>query len=165
MVESLRGLAKKKLNCPLMSEHKHKEVFIDGAISSEFIAQSIAKHSSKYSIGGHSIFLGQVRNDKVEEKTVKAIEYSAYEEAANLAFHTIREDAFQKFDLTCLHIYHSLGTIQAGEICFFVFTSSAHRKPAIEACEWIVERVKKEVPIWGKEMFEDESIQWKVNNS
>ena len=76
----------------------------------------------------------------------------------------VREDAFNKYDLTCMHIYHSLGKVNAGEICLFVFTSSAHRKAAIDACEEVVERIKKELPIWGLELFEDDTYQWKENN-
>jgi molybdopterin synthase catalytic subunit len=63
-----------------------------------------------------------------------------------------------------MHIYHSLGKVNAGEICLFVFTSSAHRKAAIDACEEVVERIKKELPIWGRELFEDDTYQWKENN-
>ena len=77
--------------------------------------------------------------------------------------HEIREAIFSKYDLTCMHVYHSLGTVAAGEISLFVFTSSAHRKPAIQACEEIVERLKAELPVWGKEIFADETHQWKEN--
>ncbi|MEP0711483.1 MAG: molybdenum cofactor biosynthesis protein MoaE, partial [Algoriphagus sp.] len=94
-----------------------KKVFLEGAISPEFIADSIAKHQGKHSIGAHNIFLGQVRGDEVGEQKVVAIEYTAYEEMANEKLHEIREAAFEKFDLTCLHIYHSLGTVKVGEIC------------------------------------------------
>ena len=62
-----------------------------------------------------------------------------------------------------MHIYHSLGKVNVGGISLFVFTSSKHRKPAIEACSELVERIKKELPVWGKEMFEDESYIWKQN--
>ena len=146
-----------------MSSHKPKNVFIAGAIPPEFIGESISKHSSKKDIGAHSIFLGQVRNDTINEKTVIAIDYSAYEEMANEKFHEIREAAFEKYPLNCMHIYHSLGKVSTGEICLFVFTSSKHRKDAIDACEYLVERIKAEAPVWGKEVFEDESYNWKVN--
>lgn len=146
-----------------MEEKKKKKVFIEGAISPSFIADSIAKHSSKKDIGAHSIFLGQVRNDIINEQIVAAIEYSCYQDMADPILHEIREDCFAKFNLTCLHIYHSLGLIKSGEICLFVFTSSKHRKSAMEACDYLVERIKKEVPIWGKEIFEDQNTQWKVN--
>ncbi len=146
-----------------MTEKKKHKVFIEGAITPIFICDSIAKHSTKTSIGGHSIFLGQVRNDIIETKEVTAIEYSAYDVMAEEKFHEIRETAFKKFDLTCMHIYHSLGKVKSGEICLFVFTSSAHRKDAIKACNWIVEEIKANVPIWGKEFFGGESFVWKEN--
>ncbi|WP_459211712.1 molybdenum cofactor biosynthesis protein MoaE [Aquimarina rhabdastrellae] len=143
---------------------KHKNVFIQGAISAEFIGNSIAKHQTKTSIGAHNIFLGQVRADVIEGKEVAAIEYTAYEEMANAAFDEIREMTFDKYDLTCMHIYHSLGTVKAGEICLFVFVSSPRRKVVLEALEFVVEKVKAETAIFGKEIFEDETHQWKVNS-
>ena len=146
-----------------MNEKKPKNIFIRGAIASSFIADSIQKHSSKTGIGGHSIFLGQVRADVIEEKKVSSIEYTAYEEMALQKMDNIREDIFAKYPLACMHVYHSLGNIAAGEICLFVFTSSAHRKAAIDACEETVERLKAELPIWGKEFFEDATYQWKEN--
>ena len=146
-----------------MTEKKPKNIFIQGPIASSFIADSIQKHSSKIDIGGHSIFLGQVRADIIDGKKVSFIEYTSYEEMALEKMHIIREDVFAKYPLTCMHVYHSLGNIAAGEICLFVFTSSAHRKAAIDACEETVERLKAELPIWGKEFFEDASYQWKEN--
>jgi molybdopterin synthase catalytic subunit len=144
-------------------ENKTKNIFIEGAIQSDFIAGSIEKHRTKTSIGGHSIFLGQVRADDINGKQVAAIEYTSNTEMALSAMHRIREEIFSKYPLTCLHVYHSLGKISAGEICLFVFTSAPHRKAAIDACEEIVERLKAELPIWGKEVFSDESHQWKQN--
>ena len=76
----------------------------------------------------------------------------------------IRESIFEKYELTCMHVYHSLGKVAAGEISLFVFTSSPHRKAAIDACEETVERLKAELPVWGKEIFTDETHQWKENN-
>ncbi len=146
-----------------MQEAKKKNSFREGPISPAFVGESIAKHSVKTDIGAHSIFLGQVRNDTIDGKQVMAIEYTAYQEMAEAAFHIIREAAFSKYNLTCLHIYHSLGRVEAGEICLFVFTSSKHRRSAIDACNEIVERIKKEVPVWGKEVFADETYAWKEN--
>ncbi len=136
---------------------------MQGAIPPEKIANSVANHQSKTNIGAHSIFLGQIRADEVDGKTVTAIDYTAYEEMAEKVFHEIREAAFAKFDITCAHIYHSLGKIKVGELCLFVFTSSAHRKIAIAATNFFVEEIKAKVPVFGKEIFEDETHQWKVN--
>ncbi|OFZ12532.1 MAG: molybdopterin converting factor [Bacteroidetes bacterium RIFCSPHIGHO2_02_FULL_44_7] len=140
-----------------------KNCFKEGPISPAFIAESIAHHQVKTNIGAHQIFLGQVRKDRIGEKDVQAIEYSAHEEMANKEFHAIREEAFEKFDLTCMHIYHSIGTVQVGEICLFVFVSSAHRKSAQVAIEFLVEAIKIRVPVFGKEVFADQTHVWKVN--
>ncbi len=147
-----------------MNEKKIIKVFVKGGISAQFIADSIAKHSSKHDIGAHSIFLGQVRADVKNGKEVKAIEYTAYEEMADEVFHNIREAAFSKYALSCMHIYHSLGTVHAGEVSLFVFTSSKHRGDAIAACSEIVEAIKKDAPVWGRELFAEGGV-WKVNGS
>jgi len=147
----------------MMTDKKPKNIFTQGAIAASFIADSIQKHSSNKSIGAHSIFLGQVRADVLNDKLVTAIEYTAFTEMVLPIMHTIREAIFAKYNLTCMHIYHSLGKVNSGEICLFVFTSSAHRAMAIDACEEVVERIKKELPIWGKELFENEEYRWKEN--
>jgi len=146
-----------------MNEKKMKDIFMDGPIPAGFIADSIQKHSTKTNIGAHSIFLGQVRADELLDRKVAAIDYTTYKEMALEKMHEIRESIFAKYELTCMHVHHSLGTINAGEICLFVFTSSKHRKTAMDACEEVVELIKAELPVWGKEIFEDDSYIWKTN--
>ncbi|MBK7964144.1 MAG: molybdenum cofactor biosynthesis protein MoaE [Bacteroidetes bacterium] len=146
-----------------MSEKKRKNIFIEGPISPDFIAQSIANHQSKTDVGAHAIFLGQVRADVLNDKTVTAIDYSSYVPMAEEILQEIREAIFAKYPLTCMHIYHSLGRVDVGQISLFVFTSSAHRKEAQDACAELVERLKAEVPVWGKEILNDDSYIWKEN--
>jgi molybdopterin synthase catalytic subunit len=146
-----------------MQGNKIRNIFHQGAIPPSFIAESIQKHHTQTAIGGHSIFLGQIRADEKDGKKIASIEYTAYNQMALEKMNGLREDIFAKYPITCLHVHHSLGKINAGEICFFVFASSPHRKAAIEACTETVERIKAELPIWGKEFFEDESFQWKEN--
>lgn len=146
-----------------MKADKIKNIFVAGSVSPSFIAESIQKHSAKTSIGGHSIFLGQVRADEIDGKKIRAIEYTSYKELALQKMSMIKEDMFKKYSLSCMHVYHSLGNVAAGDICLFVFASSSHRKAAIDACAETVERLKAELPIWGKELFEDDSYQWKEN--
>ena len=146
-----------------MPEVKKKSVFVEGPILPEKIAQSIENHNTNHDIGAHSIFLGQVRADVLAGKKVVAIDYSTYREMADEVFFNIREQTFSKFDLTCMHIYHSIGRVKAGGISLFVFTSSRHRKIAIDACSYVVEEIKSKAPIWGKEIFEDETYSWKQN--
>ncbi|MGP8216876.1 MAG: molybdenum cofactor biosynthesis protein MoaE [Bacteroidia bacterium] len=147
-----------------MAEKIKNKTLVVGAINPSFVVQSVSNHSSKTGIGAHNIFLGQVRADSIDGKKVVAIEYEAYEEMAEDKFAEISEQALEKFTLSCLHICHSTGLVKAGEICFFVFVSSPHRKAAFDACRWVVDEVKKTVPVWGKEIFEDNTYQWKENN-
>ena len=146
-----------------MKNTNMKNVFIQGAISSMFIQNSIAKHQSKTDIGAHNIFLGQVRADMIDDKKVAAIEYTCYQEMANKKVHEIREATFEQFNLTCMHIYHSIGVVDTGDICLFVFVSSPRRKEVFRALEYVVEEIKSKAPVFGKEIFEDKSHQWKVN--
>lgn len=146
-----------------MTGHRIRNIFVQGPITPGFIADKIAAHASKVNIGGHSIFLGQVRADQKENQEVVSIEYTTYEEMALEVMHKIRQEIFDRYELTCLHIYHSLGIVKSGEISLFVFTSSIHRKPAIDACSEIVERIKKELPVWGKENLSDQTHVWKQN--
>src|SRR3546814_7580132 len=73
-----------------------KDIFVEGAIPSTWIANHIAKHSSKTTIGAHSIFLGQIRADQIEGKTVRAIEYTAHHEMATRKLLKIREQHLKK---------------------------------------------------------------------
>ena len=148
-----------------MTEKKLKNIFVEGAISTSFIAAQIEKHSTKTNIGAHGIFLGQVRDDIMNDKKVMAIDYTTYETMALEKMHEIREAIFAAYELTCMHIYHSLGKVNVGEISLFVFTSSKHRRAAIDACNEVVEHIKNELPVWGKEVFEDETYTWKVNTN
>lgn len=147
-----------------MQQKKVKKVLVAGPVSPAFIGEAIARHATQHSIGAHSIFLGQVRADQKDGRVVTAIEYSAYTGMAEEKFQEIREDIFGKYPLTCMHVYHSTGRVAAGEISLFVFTSAVHRHEAIRACTELVERIKAEVPVWGKEILADEGYIWKENH-
>jgi molybdopterin synthase catalytic subunit len=143
--------------------HKRRDIFMEGPIPASFIAESIAKHASRTDIGGHDIFLGQVRADELDGRQVVAIEYTAYKEMALEEMTTIREEAFARWPITCLHVHHSLGAIPPGQLCFFVFASAAHREPAREAVAWVTDEVKRRLPIFGKEVFAEGGHSWKEN--
>jgi molybdopterin synthase catalytic subunit len=131
---------------------KVKKNLIDGPITAAKMADLVEKHQHKTNIGAHSLFMGQVRADEVDGQKVVSITYTAYEEMAEKAILEIREDAFVKFDqLSCLHIYHSIGEVKAGEMSLLVMVSSAHRGPVFPSLEWIVEECKHRLPIWKQE--------------
>ena len=146
-----------------MSKTSTKYQFIQGPISPDLIAACISKGEANTSTGAYDLFLGQVRADVVDRKTVAAIEYTTYREMAENAFEAIIKSAFKKFELKNIQIYHSLGIVKTGKIGLFVLASSAHRKPALEAVRYLVEEIKAKVPIFGKELFDDNSHQWKAN--
>ena len=78
------------------------------------------------------------------------------------AVEEIREDLFSRFnDLICLHIWHSVGLVKAGEISLLVLVSSGHRKQAFAALEDCVEQIKEKLPVWKKEILEDGGHVWK----
>lgn len=144
--------------------HRKRDIFVEGALAPAFIAESIAKHATRTDIGAHEIFLGQVRADAVDGKQVGAIAYTAYRDMANEQMTVIREEAFAKWPtMTCLHVHHSLGTINAGELCFMVFASAAHRQQAREAVAFVTDEVKKRLPIFGKEILLEGGHTWKEN--
>ena len=142
---------------------KPKNIFIDGPVAAEKIASVIAAHSEKTYVGAHSIFLGQVRADAHAEGVVREIEYSAYVDMALERAAVIRESLFERYPISCLHVLHSLGTVRAGEVCLFVMVSSPHRQAAGDACAELVERIKGELPVWGKELLESGDAVWKKN--
>ncbi len=150
--------------------HKKRDIFTEGPIDPAFIAESIAKHSTRHDIGAHEIFLGQIRADIAggtggrSPARTTAIDYTAYRDMANEQMIAIREEAFARWPITCLHVYHSQGVIKAGELCFFVFASSGHRQIAREAVAFVTDEVKKRLPIFGKEILEDGEHVWKKNS-
>lgn len=134
----------------------------EGPVSQKLILQLIGKMNGKYDAGGHSLFLGQVRADNVNGKTVKAIEYSAYIELVDVEAEKIIKSLLSEFaDVKSIDIIHSTGIVNAGEISLLVSVSAGHRVHAIQACSKAVELIKANLPVWKKEIYEDNSHTWK----
>jgi len=135
---------------------------IAGPVPPGKISELVEKMGRKTDSGGHMIFLGQVRADEIEGKRVRAIEYSAYSEMVNVEADKIKKTVFSEFaDVKSIIIIHSIGIVKAGEISLLVFVSAGHRKHAMEACSKTVELIKANLPVWKKEIFEDDSHLWK----
>jgi molybdopterin synthase catalytic subunit len=134
----------------------------DGPVSQKIITHLIEKMGGKTDSGGHMIFLGQVRADVIDGLKVKAIEYSAYIELVNVEAEKIKKTIFSEFaDVKSIEIVHSTGIVNAGEISLLVFVSAGHRHQAMQACSKTVELIKVNLPVWKKEIFEDDSHKWK----
>ncbi len=141
-----------------MSREKY---VVDGPLIGSFIGEVIGKSAEGDTTGGISVFAGQVRADMVEGRIVKAIEYSTYESMLKEAVDSIRETVLHAFsDVKTVTIIHSSGVVAAGEISLLVVVTAGHRDQAMRACTHTVEMVKERLPVWKKEIFEDESHRW-----
>lgn len=137
---------------------------IDGPITPELISSLVVNFGNDPDSGGHSIFLGQVRRDLVDGKYVRAIEYSAYEEMLVSEANKIKKSILSEFtDVKKIEIYHAKGVIKTGYISLIVAVSAGHRHHAIAACSKAVELIKEKLPVWKKEIFEDNTGLWKEN--
>lgn len=137
---------------------------IEGPVSSGILAYFFEKMASEKNSGGHSYFLGQVRADVIDGKTVMAIDYSAHESMVKAEADKIIESILSEFkDVTAVRIIHSTGIVKAGEVSLAVMVSAGHRKQAIDACAKTVELIKELLPVWKKEIFDDNSHIWREN--
>jgi molybdopterin synthase catalytic subunit len=141
-----------------MPDSKH---LIEGPIPVKFIGEELSGHHSKKTAGAHVFFVGQVRDDMVDGKKVTGIFYSAYNDMIDPVIQAIKDQLFEEFpDLLCLHIHHSTGLVQCGEISMVVMASSGHRKQSFTALEKCVELIKEKLPVWKKELFDDGTSRW-----
>ena len=106
--------------------------------------------------GGTCVFLGTVRN----EGDVTGIDYSAYEPMAVEEIERILAEAETRWPDARVILQHRLGVIPAGEASIAIAAAAAHREDAFTACRFVIEEVKKRVPIWKKEMHVDGSTTW-----
>lgn len=135
---------------------------IKGPIGEEIIHGLIKSQGEDTSSGGLSLFLGQVRADAISGKKVKAIEYSAYEAMVKVEIEKIKSEIISEFgDVKSVDIIHSSGLVKAGEISLIIMVSAGHRQQATEACTKTVELVKERLPVWKKEIFDDDTYEWK----
>jgi len=112
-------------------------------------------------IGGISVFAGQVRADIVDGLKVKAIFYSAYDTMVEEEVEVIRSLVKEEFsDVNSVTVIHSTGEVKAGELSLLVVVTAGHRDQAMKGCSQTVELIKKRLPVWKKEIFEDGSYRW-----
>jgi molybdopterin converting factor subunit 1 len=107
--------------------------------------------------GAAVTFDGVVRNNTRGRRTLY-LDYEAYEEMASRQMESLAESAIAQFQVRDVVIVHRLGRLNVGETSVFIAIASAHRGPAFEACRWIIDTLKKTVPIWKKEYFEDGAV-------
>jgi MoaE-MoaD fusion protein len=111
--------------------------------------------------GAVVIFDGVARNNSGGRRTLY-LEYEGYVEMALKTMEQIAREVREKWPVNRIGMVHRLGRLEATESSVVIVVTSAHRKPAFEACQYAINRLKKIVPIWKKEYFEDGAV-WVEN--
>jgi len=106
--------------------------------------------------GAVTLFYGVVRNENLG-RAVHYLEYDAYPEMAIKKMREVAEEIQTRFPVTGIGILHRIGRLEIGETSLLVAVSSGHRKESFEACHYAVDRIKQIVPVWKKEVWEDDS--------
>ncbi|MDQ6969698.1 MAG: molybdenum cofactor biosynthesis protein MoaE [Mariprofundus sp.] len=109
-----------------------------------------ALRASSKRIGGIVSFLGCAR-DFSEGRDVFSIAFEQYAGMAEKAMFALRDEAMQRFDIIAVRMVHRVTTVHAGDQIVLIVVGAEHRKPAFEACEWLIDTLKQRVPIWKKE--------------
>ena len=104
--------------------------------------------------GAVCVFDGIVRDNTRGRRTLH-LDYEAYEQMALQQMHLLRSEAIEHFAVRDVAIVHRLGRLTVGESSVFIAVASAHRGAAFDACRWVIDTLKKTVPIWKKEQFAD----------
>ena len=101
-------------------------------------------------IGGITTFLGCAR-DFSQGRDVFSINFEQYAGMAEKAMLALADEAKVKFDIIAVRMVHRVTTVHAGDQIVLIVVGAEHRKPAFEACEWLIDELKQRVPIWKKE--------------
>ncbi|MEO8727010.1 MAG: molybdenum cofactor biosynthesis protein MoaE [Acidobacteriaceae bacterium] len=107
--------------------------------------------------GAICVFEGIVRNHTRGRQTLY-LDYESYEEMAQRELERIVQQALERFSVREVIVHHRLGRIEISQASVFIAIASAHRAAAFEACRWLIDTLKKQVPIWKKEHFVDGTV-------
>ena len=109
--------------------------------------------------GAISIFLGTVRNSN-EGRAVNGIDYSAYDAMAVAEMNRIVDEALSRFPGVAIALEHRIGTLDVGDVSVAIACSHAHRAAALDANRYVIEELKRRVPIWKREHYLDGTSEW-----
>ncbi|MGA2354863.1 MAG: molybdenum cofactor biosynthesis protein MoaE [Terriglobales bacterium] len=120
-------------------------------------AVAVAERLKRPEDGAAVVFDGVVRDNTRGRRTLY-LDYEAYEAMALKQMESLAAQARERFAVRAASIIHRLGRLEIGETSVLVVVAAAHRGAAFEACRWIIDTLKKTVPIWKKEYFEDGAV-------
>ena len=116
--------------------------------------EEATKAATALGSGAINVFVGTVRNES-KGKTVRWLEYEAFESMAVSEIKKITQQASEKWKIEGCAVIHRVGTLHPGETAVVVAVSTPHRKESFEACQFIIDTIKERVPIFKKEVFEN----------
>jgi molybdopterin converting factor subunit 1 len=120
-------------------------------------SQAILERIKRPEDGAAVLFDGVVRNNTRGRQTLY-LDYEAYEDMALQQMEDLAAQAIEKFGVRDVALVHRLGRLEIGETSVLIAVASAHRGPAFEACRWLIDTLKRTVPIWKKEFFVDGAV-------
>lgn len=126
-------------------------------VRSKIDTQEVLANLKRGDDGATVVFEGVVRNQTRGRRTLY-LDYEAYEEMALQQMEALAGQSLQQFQIRDVALVHRLGRLQIGETSVLVVVVSAHRAAAFEACRWLIDTLKRIVPIWKKEFFEDGGV-------
>ncbi len=126
-------------------------------VRSKIDTQQVLTSLKRGEDGAALVFEGVVRNQTRGRKTLY-LDYEAYEEMALSQMEALATQALRQFEIRDVALVHRLGRLEIGETSVLIAVASAHRGAAFEACRWLIDTLKRTVPIWKKEYFEDGAI-------
>jgi molybdopterin synthase catalytic subunit len=126
-------------------------------VREEIDAEAVIAATKRPEDGAAVVFDGVVRDNTRGRRTLY-LDYEAYEKMALKQMGGLAEEARSRFGVRQVALVHRLGRLEIGETSVLIVVASAHREPAFEACRWIIDTLKKTVPIWKKEYFEDGAV-------
>lgn len=119
----------------------------------------LAREVAAAGVGATTLFLGTVR-DVNDGRAVTGIEYRAYEPMAARELATLVAEAAERFGTPRIVVEHRLGTLALGDVSVAIAVAHARRAPAMDAQRWIIEELKRRVPIWKLEHYADGTREW-----
>ena len=128
-------------------------------VTSGPIDLTVSHELAESSDGAVVTFLGVVR-DSTDDRPVTGLDYEAFDELAAKEMTRIAEVALERWPIGRVAIVHRTGFLSIGEVSVLISVSAPHRGEAFDACEFLIDTLKKEVPIWKKELFEDGTGAW-----
>jgi len=127
-------------------------------ITHEVIDTSAVTRSLKQGEDGAIVIFEGVVRDNARGKSVRFLEYEAYESMALKKLEEVGAMVKDRFDIRDIAIVHRLGHMDVGECSTLIVVASAHREAAFEACRFAIDTIKQIVPIWKKEFYEDGEV-------